>query len=496
MPIEKAELPQGFDLALPRGFTRLNKFANSEVVTDTPTPDNQFRSRNDITIASFAGVVRGVRPVEGYGGGSIRKLTYFINCQETRNNTTGALDFPVTLDSSDFPFDLGNVDIDVGDCLLGLNFGILRENRNATQRYTAVSKWVSQVIVLPRDKHGLQLSVPETLKVLKIYTGSNAKPIDKSCIAEYVHCLKAMRGSQWLAFDDKGENQNELITLDKVARDTKYLNASTKSPCKASMVVEVLWVYNFTGMRNANGELEGRTAMIQVADFSQNPLFGTTQFQTPYCCDFAQTALCIVLWDKMGEPFNNYQFVPGDILQLTNVSFQYVQVQSDNSTRAIEGHIRGTAGTLGENFQPVSSVTEFEQAFLKRRKEYLQKTMHKDPTRWTKGFRSGVPEIQLKPGTDGNKLLKIADDLFYDSYRGDGVHKDTSIKTPASPTTTTTQVKRETPKRPLTEVATNQEPNKLPLDTTPVTKKIRKFEAPKISDLSELSFEALSFINH
>lgn len=486
MPIEKADLAQGMTLPLPKDFTPLNQlaaFAEVPKVHTALTP----RSQKDITVTSFAGVVRGSSDLHGYG--TRRKLTFFLNCQETRNNTTGDLDFPVSMHQADFSFNLDQVEIEEGDCLLGINFGIVKETMSIDQRYSGLSKYGTRVLVLPHDKHGLQLSVQETFKLVKNYAGMKAKSLTPEQIASYVRCLKAMRGSQWLYMDDKGENQNELITIDKVKTDTKYLDSSMKSPHKASLVVEVLWAFNFTTMRDAKGNLEGCTALLEVTDYTQNPLLGETQFQTPYRCDFRNTALCIALWDNMGDPFQKRQYTEGDILQLSNVSFRRVRQQGNNSSRLIEGHIRGTAGALSENFQVVKAVGEFERAFLTRRKEYLKKNWHTSPDRWAKVYRGGVPEIIL--GTrGGEKLLKIENDSFYDALRN-----ETSSSTTMKEESPVIQPIREA-KRSYSSANDSSEPSSSPYASqVESTKKVRVYAPPLISSLSEYIFTITPPVN-
>lgn len=249
--------------------------------------------------------------------------------------------------------------------------------------------------------------------------------------------LKSLRGLQTLRIDGKAQNQNELITIKDITRDSQFLNSALISQGqginnvvrKASLLVEVLWVYNFRRLEHDERKEFQKSnkpeAILKVADYTQNTLLGDSLFSTPYVTDFKDTALHINLWENTAIPFNKLKLVEGDILYLSNVSFKYSkqEFKESNSTRMIEGHIRGNTGDAEHSIQLVNKLGDFEKQFMQRRESYLRQNMYKAPARELRKFVGdnsrkaiGVPSIAMGM-RDGQNILMITNKDFYDARR-------------------------------------------------------------------------------
>lgn len=261
------------------------------------------------------------------------------------------------------------------------------------------------------------------LEIIYNFAGKYASNFTAKQETECLKLLKAMRGLQSVNLDSAGLNQNELINLEDATQYSRYFGTPV---VRASLLVEILWVLKHDPKQTG---MKGLTAALQVTDYTENPLLGMTPFQTPYCCDFNQRALFLCLWDEAGDPFNSLTFVEGDILLIANVSFSQVKVDTESSTHRIEGHIRGYLGKYGQNIFPITKIGEREKEFLIRRKSYLQSNMNKCLTRAPMKFSSrvymGVPNISMGV-RNGENVLKIEDELFYDAPRH---FKDSKMET-------------------------------------------------------------------
>lgn len=111
----------GILVNLPNGFTPLLKLHHSEHI-DKKYQSMESKYNREYMVTCFGGVVRKA----SYNQVHTRKrLSIFLNCQDSTNNTTGELDFPISLMAADFPIDLHDIKVDEGDTFIGMNFGIL-----------------------------------------------------------------------------------------------------------------------------------------------------------------------------------------------------------------------------------------------------------------------------------------------------------------------------------------------------------------------------------
>lgn len=364
-------------------------------------------------------------------------------------------------------------------------------------RYDAVSKFISQVLIFPHKYHSAQLSLDKMSKLVKSYSGIRANMIPSQRYKECLKLLKALRGLQTMYSESEGLNQNERILIKDVDNDSRFLTKYGAQGqgihniiVKASLLVEVLWVYNYRSFKysqsgsSENSGKNGLTAVLEVTDYTQNPLLGETQFGTPYASAFKNTALFVCLWDEVGRPFNALELVEGDILYLSNVSFKFGKAEvtdSEKSTRKIEGHIRGGTGSAESSISVVTKFGRSEKEFMIRREAYLKQHMHTCPDRQLKRFRgdqnrnfTGVPTITIGE-RNGQDILKLTSDLFYDSYRNVGGLKLASSQGSSQ------EHSEESIKRSISSIEVKHEQQK-----EQPKKKVRRFPPVAISPLGKL----------
>lgn len=120
MVLELQENAEGSFVPLPNGFTPLAKLARDEYI-NASLYQSSAKTPREYMVTCFGGVVRSVS-ADYY----VRypKLSVFLNCQDSMNNSTGVLDFPISLMKKDFP-NFKEIEIEEGDTFIGLNFGIL-----------------------------------------------------------------------------------------------------------------------------------------------------------------------------------------------------------------------------------------------------------------------------------------------------------------------------------------------------------------------------------
>ncbi|KAF5093616.1 hypothetical protein D0Z00_003964 [Geotrichum galactomycetum] len=261
---------------------------------------------------------------------------------------------------------------------------------------------------------------------------------------ECINLLKRLRGLQFLDMDKTDINNNEFIQIADVTSDSRFLTdpgnvAFNHGIVKASLMVEVLWVYNNCRMEQEDLDEYLRvekplrrwgnskpTALLQVTDYTRNELLGGTAFATPYGCDFQDTALYVRIWEQAGFPFNAQEIVVGDLLHLSNVSFYRCSGSDGGSgtTRQIEAQISGrSAHSASIKLIRGGSTGRLEDEFAARREAYLRTHMHNAPGRqrggcavdYTHSSRAGgVPPVGMGIRR-GEPTFMVLDKMFYDA---------------------------------------------------------------------------------
>jgi len=447
MVLEFSTERKSVKVPMPPGFTPLSKLGVGEDIDRQLYRSQVTKTPREYMVTHVAGIVR---RREDHFFKSYPKIALFMNAQDTENNSTGYLDYPVSIMARDFAdWDmLSKIKIDEGDTVAVFNIGVMREEKTLNMRYTGVSKYTTTIIVYPKEHHfGDPLTEANMHKILRIYMCRSGKmPSDKP-MRECINLLKRLRGLQFLDMDRTAINNNEFITIADVTPDSRFLAdpgnvAFNHGIVKASLMVEVLWVYNNLRMEQEDLDeyLHAKkplrrwgnnkpTAMLQVTDYTRNELLGSTAFATPYGCDFQDTALYVRIWEQAGLPFNAQEIVAGDLLHLSNVAF-YMCTGTDGdsgTTRQMEAQISGRSPHAASiKLIRGGSIGPLEEEFAKRREAYLRTHMHNAPGRQRGGCSAdrdhpsragGVPPVGVGIRR-GEPAFMVLDKFFYDSPQG------------------------------------------------------------------------------
>jgi hypothetical protein len=429
---------------MPPGFTPLSKLGVGEEIDREQYRSQATKTPREYMVTHVAGIVR---RREDHFFKSYPKIVLFMNAQDTENNSTGYLDYPVSVMARDFADRnmLSKIEINEGDTVAVLNVGVMREEKTLSMRYTGVTKYTTTIIVYPKEHHfGDPLTEVNMHKILRIYLCKSGKmPFDKP-MRECINLLKRLRGLQFLDMDRTGINNNEFIQIADVTLESRFLAdpgnvAFNHGIVKASLIVEVLWVYNNCRMEQEDLDEYLRvkkplrrwgnskpTALLQVTDYTRNELLGCTAFATPYGCDFQDTALYVRIWEQAGFPFNAQEIVAGDLLHLSNVAFYQCSGSDGDSgtTRQIEAQISGrSAHAASIKLIRGDSTGPLEEEFAARREAYLRTHMHNAPGRQRGSCSAdhdhpsragGVPPVGMGIRR-GEPAFMVLDKLFYDA---------------------------------------------------------------------------------
>lgn len=443
MVLELVTERKSVKVPMPPGFTPLSKLGVDEEIDPEQYKTQQYKTQREYMVTHVAGIVR---RKEDHFFKSSKKIVLFMNAQDTENNSTGYLDYPVSIMARDFQdYDtLSRIEINEGDTVAVLNLGVMRENLTQNRRYTGVSKYITTIVVYPKEHHfGDPLTEANMNKILRIYQCKHGKVLSNKTTRECINLLKRLRGLQFLDMDKADINNNEFVQISDVTETSRFLSdpgnvAFNHGLVKASLVVEVLWVYNNCRMEQEDLDLylgtektlrswgNGKpTALLQVTDYTRNDLLGCTAFATPYGCDFQDTALYVRIWDQAGQPFNTQEIVAGDLLHLSNVSFcrHSGSDRDSGTTRQIEAQINGRSLHAASIKLIHGPPGPLEEEFAARREAYLRTHMHNAPGRQRGGCSAdhnhlsragGVPPVGMG-NRRGEPTFMVLDKSFYDA---------------------------------------------------------------------------------